>query len=48
MIVGLAWIVGALAGGTRLDQPEPVAGSPPEAVSQVAPLPMTTVTTLAK
>ena len=60
LIVGLAWIVGALAGGTRLDQPlsalaggtrldqplSPFTGSPPEAVSQVAPLPMTTVTTL--
>ncbi|MFM8501768.1 MAG: cytochrome c biogenesis protein CcdA, partial [Fluviibacter sp.] len=41
LIVGLAWIVGALAGGTRLDQPlSPFTGNTPEAVAQTAPLPM--------
>ena len=47
LIVGLAWIVGALAGGTRLDQPlSPFTESTPETVRQTAPLSMTTVTTL--
>lgn len=41
LIIGLTWIVGALAGGTRLDQPlSPFTNNPPEAVAQMAPLPM--------
>ena len=46
LIVGLTWIVGALAGGTRLDQPlSPLTTSTTEAVSQKAPLPMLSVST---
>lgn len=47
LIVGMAWIVGALAGGTRLDQPlSPFTNNTPQSIGQIAPLPMTTVTTL--
>ena len=46
LIVGLAWIVGALAGGTRLDQPlSPFTSNTPEAVTQTAPLPMIAAST---
>ncbi len=46
LMVGLAWIVGALAGGTRLDQPlSPFTNNPSEAVAQTTSLPMLAVTT---
>jgi thiol:disulfide interchange protein DsbD len=46
LIIGLAWMVGALAGGTRLDQPlSPFTIGPSEAVAQTAALPMLTVST---
>ncbi len=46
LMVGLAWIVGALAGGTRLDQPlSPFTNNPSEAVTQTTSLPMLAVTT---
>jgi len=46
LIVGLTWIVGALAGGTRLDQPlSPLTGNAAEVLTHTTPLPMTTVTT---
>ncbi len=46
LIVGLAWIVGALAGGTRLDQPlSPFTNSSQETVAQTAPLPMLSAST---
>ena len=46
LMVGLAWIVGALAGGTRLDQPlSPFTNNPSEAVAQTTSLPMLAVAT---
>jgi thioredoxin:protein disulfide reductase len=46
LVVGLAWIVGALAGGTRLDQPlSPFTNNPSEAVSQTTSLPMLAIST---
>ena len=43
-ILGLVWIVGALAGGTRLDQPlSPLTGTTSVATTESAPLAMTTV-----
>ena len=46
LIVGLVWIVGAFAGGTRLEQPlSPLTGSAQETRAQVTPLAMTTITT---
>ena len=46
LIVGLTWIVGALAGGTRLDQPlSTLTGNAAEVLTHATPLPMATVTT---
>ena len=46
LMVGLAWIVGALAGGTRLDKPlSPFTNNSSEAVAQTTSLPMLAVTT---
>ena len=46
LIVGLVWIVGAFAGGTRLEQPlSPLTGSAQETRAQVTPLAMTTIAT---
>lgn len=46
LIIGLTWIVGALAGGTRLDQPlSAFTGNSVEAPVEVTPLPMIAVST---
>jgi thiol:disulfide interchange protein DsbD len=46
LIVGLTWIVGALAGGSRLDQPlSPLTANAQETHVQMPSLPMVTITT---
>lgn len=46
-VIGLVWIVGALAGGTRLDQPLlPLTNATTNAAATSAPLAMTTVRTI--
>lgn len=46
-VIGLVWIVGALAGGTRLDQPlAPLTSATTHTVASPAPLTMTTVRTI--